>query len=107
MSVGILNGNLWGAYVVKATVDVSSCSANTTTEEDFTVLGVKTGDLIIANKPTHSVGLGIVGIRVKSDDTVSITFGNFTGSPINPSSQTYTFVVFRNESATPPSVVGN
>jgi len=71
-------------------------AANTSAEQDLTVTGVKLGDVISVNKPTAQAGLGVVGVRVKSADLVSVTFGNLTATPITPTaSETYTFLVVR------------
>lgn len=74
-----------GAFLVgTATLTPSSVAATSTAEQDFTVIGLKAGDAVFVNKPTHQSGLGIVGFRVKADDTLSITYHNSTGIPITP-----------------------
>lgn len=89
----------WKKRVFKltATVTASAVSANTTSEQTFTVAGVLVAsDVVIGvSKPTHQAGLGIVGWRVTADNTVAITFMNNTASPITPTSLTYTFVIYR------------
>ena len=71
-------------------------AANTSAEQDLTVTGVKVGDVIAVNKPSAQAGLGVVGVRVKSADLVSVTFGNFTATPITPTaSEAYSFLVAR------------
>lgn len=74
----------------------SSVSANTSAEQDFTVTGVTTADKVIVNGPAPTVGTGIVNVRVKSSNTVSITFGNFTSGSLTPTSGTYNIVAVRN-----------
>lgn len=83
--------------VISQSLDVASVAANTTAEQDFTVPGLKTGDFVQVNKPSLSAGLGVVNARVKAANTLSITFVNATGSPINPSAETYLIHVFRPE----------
>jgi len=78
-----------------ATLDPTSVSANTTDEQTFTVEGLSTSDIVYVNKPTHQTGLGIVNCRVSATDTLAITFGNFTGSPIDPSSEDYFITAIR------------
>ena len=52
-------------------------------------------DIIVAvNKPSHTAGLGIVGFRA-GDNKINITFGNFTGSPIDPPSEDYHIVTLK------------
>ena len=77
------------------TFNPSSVSANTTSEQNVTVSGVASNDLVFTIKPTHTTGLGIVNTRVSAQDTVSITFMNATGSPIDPPSESYTFLVLK------------
>lgn len=77
------------------TFDPSSVSANTTSEEAFTVTGLGTTDIVYVNKPTHDAGLGIVGCRVSAKDELSITFMNTTAGSINPPSESYTIVAIR------------
>lgn len=98
MSTLVPLGNIVKLYAVSLAVDVTSKSANTTAEQDITVTGVKSGDIVVAvNKPSHNTGLGIVNVRVKSDNTVSITYGNFTAGAIDPASETYTLIIARPE----------
>lgn len=83
--------------VVSIALDLAEVAANTTAEQDFTVTGLKAGMFVAVNKPSASAGLGVVGARVKAVDTLSITFVNATGTPINPSSETYLLFWYRPE----------
>lgn len=83
--------------VITQSLDVAEVAANTTAEQDFTVTGLKTTDFVAVNKPSLSAGLGIVNARVKATDTLSITFVNATGTPIDPAAETYKILVFRPE----------
>jgi hypothetical protein len=83
--------------IVTKSIDVASVAANTSAEQDFTVQGLQVGDVVFVNKPTLSAGLVVGNARVKSANTLSITFGNLTGSPINPSAEIYTIFVYRPE----------
>lgn len=80
---------------VDVALDPASVSANTTNEEEFTVTGARTGDGVIVTKPTETAGLVIGNARVSDTDKVSITFGNLTGSPIDPPSETYRIYLLR------------
>ena len=80
----------------EVTISPAAVSANTTSEQTFTVNGLTTSDIVYVNKPTHQAGLGIVGARCSAANTLAITFGNFTGSGITPTaSQTYLVVAIR------------
>ena len=74
---------------------VTTIGANTTQERDFTVAGLLATDIIVAiNKPTAQAGLGIVGMRVKAANTLSITYINATASAIVPTAEAYSVVAF-------------
>lgn len=78
------------------TIDPSSVAANTTAEQDFSVPGLSASDYALSLiKPTHTAGIGIGNIRVKADDTISVTFINPTAAPVDPPSETYELIVIR------------
>jgi len=89
-------GNLPKQSVISVTLSPAAVSANTSAEQTFTVNGLQVGDHVIVNKPTAQAGLAIVGTRVSAANTLAITFGNFTASPITPTAgQTYLVLVSR------------
>jgi hypothetical protein len=73
----------------------ASIAANTSAEQTFAVSGLTTADKVFVNKPTIQAGLGIVGARVSATDTLAITYGNFTASPIVPTAETYAVLAVR------------
>lgn len=75
------------------TIDPGSVSANTTSEQTFTVPGVQPGMRLTVSKPSHTAGLIIGNIRISAANTVAITFGNLSGSPIDPGSEVYDFTI--------------
>lgn len=75
--------------VYTVTIDPVSVAANSTSEQAFTVLGIKTTDIVVVNKPTHTPGIGIVNARASANDQVSITFINATASPVDAPSESY------------------
>lgn len=83
-------------YTVTA-VDLASVAAATTVEQDITVTGVTTSDVLLkVTKPTLSAGLGIAGARIKSADTVAITFVNSTAATaVDVAAEDYQFVVIK------------
>ena len=105
MSTGIYSGNVTGMTIVEVAVNLGSVAANTTEEEDATLQGVKVGDVVIAIKPTLEAGLTIDQVRVDEADSLKITVGNYTGSPIDEASETIRFLVARPESTTFPTTV--
>lgn len=89
MSAGIIGGNVQGLGVFSVTVDPSSCAANTTVVTEASVPGVKIGDVVFLNKPSHETGLGVVNCRVVSADTIEVTFMNTTASGIDEAEETW------------------
>ena len=77
------------------TLDVASVAANVTSEQTFSVKGINSSDTLIINKPSHTIGLGIVNVRASAKDEIAITFMNATGSVIDPSSEEYILVAIR------------
>jgi len=76
-------------------IDPGSCAANTTTAEAFTLTGIKTSDHVYVNKPTHTAGLAIANAFASATDQITIVFGNYTGSGIDPPSETYRVTAIR------------
>ena len=83
--------------VYTETIDLASVAANTSAEQDITVTGVTTSDVILnVIKPTAEAGIGIVGARIKAADTVALTIMNATASAVNAASQAgWQFVVLK------------
>jgi hypothetical protein len=92
---GVFLGNVEKIGVVSVTIDANVTVTNTTQETDVTVYGVRVGDVVFVSKPSHSTGIGILNVRVKAADTVSITYGNLTGSGVDPASETYLLCIIR------------
>ena len=89
-------GNLPKQAVISVTLSPAAVSANTSAEQTFTVNGLLAGDHVAVNKPSAQAGLGIVGCRVSADNTLAITFGNFTAGSITPTaSEVYRVLVSR------------
>jgi len=65
-------------------------AANTTAEQTFTVPGLVAGTPVWINKPSYTVGLSIVGVRVSAANTLAVTYGNTSAASITPPSEAYT-----------------
>ncbi len=76
-------------------INPSSVAANSESVQTFTVNGLSTNDVVTVNKPSDSIGLGIIQVWVSATDTLSIKFYNHTGSPIDAGSETYRVVAVR------------
>lgn len=71
------------------TIDPTAVSANTTSNQTFTVTGLSVTDRVVVNKPTHTAGLVIGNAYCSAANTLAITFGNLTALSIDPPSETY------------------
>jgi len=76
------------------TLDPGSVTANSTREENITVKGVTTNDIVVVNKPGNTTGI-MVDARVSATDTVTVRFGNVTVGNIDPGSEVYQGFVLR------------
>ena len=92
-------GNVMYISAIKlytTTLSPALVALNTTTEQLFTVTGLKVTD-IVENviKPTSQAGLGIVGMRVSAANTLAVTFSNNTGVGITPTpNEIYQVITF-------------
>lgn len=77
-------GNVHTTRVLKITPTWEEITANTTEELTTTVYGLKVGDFVSVNKPTHQAGLVVGGARVSALNTLAVVFGNLTGAGITP-----------------------
>lgn len=78
--------------VFTAAFDPASVAAATTAEQAVAVPGARSGDVVVAIKPTLTAGLAVAGARVTQNNTVGITFANVTAAAIDPGNETYTFL---------------
>jgi hypothetical protein len=90
---------------VKIAVSPTAVGAATTSEQLFSVPGLKATDAVLVNKPTHQTGLSVVGVRALVNQ-IGITFMNATAGSITPTaSENYLVHWFRAENIT-SSVAG-
>lgn len=80
-----------GIPYVTATLSPASVPADTTFEQQFTIVptaalpqGLPVGTLVQVSKPTTQAGLDIAGCRVVSNNVIGITFINVSAAPIVP-----------------------
>lgn len=83
------------AVVYAPSLTPASVAANISAEQDFTVTGLATSDKVILNNPAPTAGTGIVGVRVKLANTLSITFANFTSGALTPAAGVYPLIAIR------------
>ncbi len=90
------SGNVSLAMAMTATLSPASVAANTSAEQTFAITGLLAGDLVFVNAPALTAGLVIGNFRVSAANTLAISFGNLTASPIVPTaSSVYNIVVLR------------
>ena len=77
------------------TINPTAVSANTTSNQTFTVTGLTTNDRVVVNKPTHTAGLVLGNAYCSAANTLAITFGNLTAGSIDPPSEIYRVVSIR------------
>lgn len=75
---------LRGFNSLSATLTPVAVAANTITEQQFTVTGLRVGELVHVVKPTSQTGLDIMGMRVVANNSLGITFGNVTAAALTP-----------------------
>lgn len=82
-----------GLNTITAVLTPAQVAAATTAEQQFTVAGMRAGEVLAVSKPTAQATLEVVGCRVVKDDVVAITFGNASATtPVTPTAgETYTF----------------
>jgi len=71
-----------------------SCAANTTTTTTLTLVGASTGDHVLVTMQTHVAGLVLSHAWVSATDTITVVFGNLTGSTISATT-TVNAMIFR------------
>ena len=65
-----------GLPTIAATLTPAAVAAGTIVEQQFTVTGLRAGELVQVSKPTSQNGLDIVGCRVVSANLLGITYAN-------------------------------
>jgi len=84
---------LRGLNSVTTVLTPAAVTLSTTAEQQFSVTGLRAGELVKVNKPTIQPGLEIVGARVVSNNLLGITFGNLTAATLTPTAgETYTVI---------------
>ena len=75
--------------VYSASITPGAVAANTTAEQTFTVTGLIAGSPVWVNKPSATLNIGVVGVRVSGANTLAINFGNCSANAITPPAETY------------------
>lgn len=107
MSVGIINGNAYGTYLIKATLTPAEVATITTAEQTFTVAGLKTGDFVSVNSPSLVAGVALANARVSAANTLALTFVNPSAGNVTPAAGSYKIFVVRPEGGTPANSISD
>lgn len=62
--------------LIEVALTATTVSSALTSEQTFTIPGLRLGDYVSVSKNVAQTGLGIVNARVSADNTVAITFMN-------------------------------
>ena len=73
----------------ETSINLASINATSYSTQTFTVTGLTTADIITVNPPVLTAGLYLLSYYVSAADTLSLTFYNSTGAPINEAATTY------------------
>lgn len=84
---------LRGFNVLTTVLTPASVAANAVVEQQFSVTGLRAGELVQVSKATSQPGLDIAGCRVVSNNLLGVSFMNVTAGPLTPTAaQTYTII---------------
>lgn len=81
--------------MISVSLTPSEVSANSTSEQAFTVEGVASNADVVVNGPTQTSGVVMGQAFVSDKDEVTISFVNPTASGVTPASGTYKIRVLR------------
>jgi hypothetical protein len=89
--------------LLSQTLTPASVVSQTTAEQTFTVTGLVANQPVFINKPSAQPGLGIVGARTSTTNTLAIQYCNPTANAITPATETYLIGQFQ----IPADIQGN
>lgn len=113
MSIGIQNGNVYGQYLIQATLTPTAVSSSRTAGQNFTstnfaaLANLRTGDFVQVNQPLITTGVSVASARVSAAGVLTIHFVNATATLATPSPGTYQILVTRPERQLPSSTLGD
>ena len=94
-SIAVVTANR-ATSIVSLAVTPAAVLTITTAEQDFTLAGVAVGDFVsVSTTAAQTAGVAIAGARVKSANTISITYVNPTAASKTPAADTYLIQVIR------------
>jgi len=107
MSIGIMNGNTYGSYIISASLTPAATATVTAVEQTFTVNGLRVGDAVNVCPPSTTTGVALVCARVSAANTLALTFMNPTAGSLTAAAGTYTITVSRPERQVAATSIGD
>lgn len=113
MSIGIQNGNVYGSYLLQATLTPAAVSASRSAGQNFTatqfpaLANLRVGDFVQVSPPVITTGVVVTNARVSSAGVLTMHFTNATAGVLTPSPGIYQILVTRPERQVPSSVLGD
>jgi hypothetical protein len=105
MSAGIDAGNVFSTTVIRQTITPASVATITTSEQTFTVPGLKLGDHVVVCPPGITTGVALVNARVSAANTLALQFVNPTAGAVVPLAGAHTILVTRFDGTAPATRV--
>lgn len=102
-STTVTRGNSHETFYIQPSLTPVSVAANTTAAQNFTVPGLLTSDIVNCwgFNGNQIAGIVVAESDVTAANTLTIQFGNLTGSGVVPSPGVYTIEVIRLEGPAP------
>lgn len=116
MSVGIIDGNVAGSFIIRATLTPALTATITTAEQAFTsastganlnLAALKVGDFVTVNPPSVTAGLAQTSARVSAAGTLAIAWCNPTAGSLTAPSGVYVIKVDRPEGQAAAAVISS
>lgn len=93
--IGQFQAQVARSGVISVSLTPAQVSANSTSEQAFTVVGVPSNADVVVNGPSQTSGIVMGQAYVSGKDEVTVPFVNPTGSGVTPASGTYKVRVLR------------
>ncbi len=113
MSIGIQNGNVYGQYLLQATLAPAAVSGARTAAQNFTstsfaaLANLRVGDMVSVTPPAITTGVTVASARVSAAGVLTMHFVNATAGVLTPTAGTYQILVTRPEGQLPSSKLGD
>ena len=83
---------------VSLTLTPASVAANTTANQNFTIPGLIASDMVvISDVPFGPAGVAPLYATASAANTLTVTYGNFTGVASTPTAGTHRFIVIKTQ----------